>query len=188
MCQVAFFGSDSCLTMAASSHLDPNMHPGLRRVAEVSRASACISKHGEQAMSVACEAAKEVLSRSFDAILHRNQGSPLLTSKSCDGTPLNTVERSRLKLPSGRVIQTQGRAGHEFLVKLQWLRALHADGSHESAVLLQEATPLTHGKKVPALISACTRHWRSLSPPRWTGTPSQRPPEELFPVRARLVG
>eukprot|EP00974_Lingulodinium_polyedra_P058127 5598267-Lingulodinium_polyedra.AAC.1 len=87
--------------MAASTQ-DPNMHPGLRRVAMVSRASSCLTPHGDRDLAVACESAKDVLARAFDEILQRNQGSPLLTSKSCDGTPMNTVERTRVTLPSGQ--------------------------------------------------------------------------------------
>ena len=103
-----------------------------------------------------------MLSAAWLSIIHKNQGVPLLTSKSCDGTPLNVKQCSRVKLPSGHEVRSSGLAASEFLVKLQWVRALHPDGSHETGVLLQEAQPLIHGKKVPALVAACTKDWKTL--------------------------
>eukprot|EP00974_Lingulodinium_polyedra_P019744 1909561-Lingulodinium_polyedra.AAC.1 len=119
----------------------------IEQVGNVSRAPYSISKSGEKGVAVACEAAKAVLIRAFDDLLSRNQGAPLLTSKSCDGTPINAVDRAQVKLPSGKVVHCSGRAAHEFLVKVQWLRAIRADGSHETIVLLQAAQPLIYGKK-----------------------------------------
>ena len=69
---------------------------------------------------------------------------------------------SRVKLPSGQEVRSSGLAASEFLVKLQWVRALHPDGSHETGVLLQEAQPLIHGKKVPDIVAACTKDWKTL--------------------------
>ena len=65
---------------------------------------------------------------------------------SGDGKPINVVERATVELPNGKVVRASGRATNGFLVKLQWPRALHADGSHETAVLLDETQSLVFGK------------------------------------------
>ena len=48
------------------------------------------------------------------------------------------------------------------LVNLQWVRAIHPDGTHETAVILNEAQALTYGKKIHAIFPACTTHWKTL--------------------------
>eukprot|EP00974_Lingulodinium_polyedra_P085686 8297665-Lingulodinium_polyedra.AAC.1 len=45
---------------------------------------------------------------------------------------------------------------------MQWVRAIHPDGSHETGIWIQEPQSLTHGKKVPAIGAACLKHWKSL--------------------------
>ena len=93
---------------------------------------------------------KEVLDGKYLALLREHKGQPLLSSKSCDGTPMSTQHRRWVTLPSGQVVRTSGSAAHEFLVKLQWVRALHSNNDHDTAVLLQEAMPLHYGTAVPA--------------------------------------
>eukprot|EP00974_Lingulodinium_polyedra_P086161 8344581-Lingulodinium_polyedra.AAC.1 len=102
------------------------------------------------------------MKRSFFDIIERNENAPLLTSKSCDGTPINVVEHARVRLSSGKQIRASGRSSHEFLIKLQWVRALHPDGTHDTGVLLDEAQSLRHGKKAAAIVTACKQHWRTL--------------------------
>eukprot|EP00974_Lingulodinium_polyedra_P055426 5329884-Lingulodinium_polyedra.AAC.1 len=93
-------------------------------------------------LAVSCEVAKRTMEVSFLDVIHRNQGQPLMTSRSCDGTPINVKARTSVTLPSGRVVRSSGRSSAEFLVKVQWVRCLHADGSHESAVDLQDVQSL----------------------------------------------
>eukprot|EP00974_Lingulodinium_polyedra_P086442 8374881-Lingulodinium_polyedra.AAC.1 len=73
----------------AGSSTDSNAHPAARRISELSKGSACLTKQGSHDLSVACEAAKKVMGIRFNDLLKQSAGMPLLTSKSCDGTPMN---------------------------------------------------------------------------------------------------
>eukprot|EP00974_Lingulodinium_polyedra_P039673 3806691-Lingulodinium_polyedra.AAC.1 len=128
---------------------------------KASAASAALDSQGRRDLDVACEAAKATLNVAFLDLVQKNQGIPLMTSRSCDGTPINVVQRASSKLPSGKVVAWSGRASAEYLVKVQWARCLHADGSHQTAVAFSEAQALTWGKKVHCIIPACTKHWRT---------------------------
>eukprot|EP00974_Lingulodinium_polyedra_P061550 5939991-Lingulodinium_polyedra.AAC.1 len=86
------------------------MHPAHVRVAEVAKASAVITPEGARQLGIACEAAKVVLARVYLDILHHNEGKPVLSSKSCDGTPINVVHRDKVKLPSGKTVRATGKA------------------------------------------------------------------------------
>eukprot|EP00974_Lingulodinium_polyedra_P007237 687343-Lingulodinium_polyedra.AAC.1 len=137
------------------------LHPGAQRVFSVSAPSKTITTAGSRALSLACEAAKEVLRGDFGAFVRSHSEMPIMTSKSCDGTPMNTKHRTRATLPSGAVVRRSGRASHEFLVKLQFGRVLEVDGA-KTCVVMEEATPLEHGKAVPAIAAACLRDWVTL--------------------------
>eukprot|EP00974_Lingulodinium_polyedra_P117999 11165508-Lingulodinium_polyedra.AAC.1 len=126
--------------MSASSS-QPLKHPAVERIHGLSRGSQCLTTAGSRELDICCEAAKEVLGVAWQDTLKENQGQPLLTSKSCDGTPMNTRRATAVKMPSGAMVRASGRASAEYLVKLQWLRSLRVDGSHQTIVLLQEATP-----------------------------------------------
>ena len=89
-------------------------------------------------------------------------GMPLLSSKSCDGTPVNVKQRTRHTLPTGLKVLGYGRAGHEFLVKMQFLRSLSVTGTAKTAVLMEEATSLKYGKAVPAIAGASMKGWVSV--------------------------
>eukprot|EP00974_Lingulodinium_polyedra_P006857 652331-Lingulodinium_polyedra.AAC.1 len=73
-------------TSSAAQHHD---HPAVVRVHGLSKTSNCLSKEGAQALAVACEAAKEVMQEDFRGLLHEQRGRALLSSKSCDGTPMS---------------------------------------------------------------------------------------------------
>eukprot|EP00974_Lingulodinium_polyedra_P096693 9372728-Lingulodinium_polyedra.AAC.1 len=83
-------------------------HPALSRISEVCRASACLQPQGMREMKVQCEAAKATLRCAFLDLVHQHQGQPLLTSKSCDGTPINVVHGVRITLPSGEQQKARG--------------------------------------------------------------------------------
>ena len=82
----------------ASNHFD------WERAHGVSRGSVCLSKAGSKELAVACEAAKEVVELRFQEVLVSAQGRPLLTSKSCDGAPMQVMHRAQLKPPSGKLV------------------------------------------------------------------------------------
>ena len=112
---------------------------------------------------VACEVFKETLLRGTRALIGDAAGRPLLTSKSCDGTPLTVAHRSVHQLPGGRKVRKTAKQGCEFLVANQFVRAdLGGDIGMKTKVLLGEPTPLMHGKTVPSILLACQEHWRTL--------------------------
>ena len=115
-----------------------------------------------RAASVACEAAKEIMRRSARQLIQDADGLPMLSSKSCDGTPLRVAHRSQRKLPSGKTVRTQGRKGEEFLVCNQFIRACLPGEGMTTKVVLAEPVPLTHGKAVPAILAAAHGSWFSL--------------------------
>eukprot|EP00974_Lingulodinium_polyedra_P102438 9919358-Lingulodinium_polyedra.AAC.1 len=63
---------------------------------------------------------------------------------------MSVVKREASKLPSGTWVRTRGRASAEFLVKLQFVRALEPHG-HQTRVVMEEAVPLSFGKTTPAI-------------------------------------
>ena len=86
----------------------------------------------------------------------------MLTTKSCDGTPMNVAKRVAKVLPSKKKCLSSGRESHEFLVQNQFLRRLDVDGTAKTSVMLSEAQALAHGKTVEAITQCCLKHWKSL--------------------------
>ena len=87
---------------------------------------------------------------------------PMLSSKSCDGTPITVVHRQTRHQPTGKAVRSQGKQCVEFLVQNQFLRCDMGPDGWQSRVLLAEPTPLWRGKSVPAILSAARRDWRTL--------------------------
>ena len=120
--------------------------------------------------SVGCEAAKRVMRQAVEDLVADACGMPILTSKSCDGTPLSVKHRSQWKMPgSGRVIKSMGKQGIEALVSNQFFRAQMPSGEWVTRVLLSEPRPLTYGKSAPAICGAAFKDWVSLRELRHPG-------------------
>ena len=114
-------------------------------------------------LALGCEAAKETLLRSARDLVAQAGGKPMLASKSCDGTPIMTMHRVAHQQPHGKKIRTAGRQCSEFLVANQFLRTRASFGAGwDTKVIIAEATPLSHGKTVPCILSASRQHWHSL--------------------------
>ena len=113
-------------------------------------------------IDVVCEAGKAVLLRGVQDLVEDANGMPMLTSKSCDGTPMSLVHRSKRTLPSGTAVRTQGRQGAEWFVKNQFVRARTPAGDWVTRVLLSEPVSLSYGKSVPAVLGACFKDWKRL--------------------------
>ena len=73
-------------------------------------------------LGVACEVTKEVLLRGAHDLVREAKGRPMVTSKSCDGTPMSVTHRSSVRQPSGKKIRVAGRRCEEFLVQSQFVR------------------------------------------------------------------
>ena len=81
-------------------------------------------------------------------------GLPILSSKSCDDTPMNVAQWSNHTLPTGKKVRVRGREGREFLVSNQFVRAFLPDVSTRTAVLMSAAVPLHKGKTARAVLAA----------------------------------
>ena len=87
---------------------------------------------------------------------------PVLSTKSCDGTPVRAQHYGRVKVPGMKVQKTHGKEGREVLVANQFIRYRDAGEGWRTAALLTEPVPLTLGKEVPLVLSAAHRTWASL--------------------------
>ena len=60
---------------------------------------------------VVVEAAKKVLQQGATDLVREANGQPMLSSKSCDGTPMRITHRTGLAFPSGKKVHSSGRRG-----------------------------------------------------------------------------
>ena len=136
-------------------------HEVMGRLGQTSKALTDSERKTELALG--CEVAKETLLRGARALVERAGGRPILTSKSCDGTPLTTVHRSTHQQPQGKKIRSSGRQSSEFLVQNQFLRTRVSGGEcWATKIILAEPTPLKHGKTAMAILSTSRETWYSL--------------------------
>ena len=115
-----------------------------------------------RAIQRCAEIGKEVLGSSATELIQKVNGSPMLSSKSADGTPISVMHRTEHVLPSGEKVARAGKKTCEFLVKNQFLRAAVPGGTVETRVLIQDPIPLDHGKSASAIFESCVKDWRSL--------------------------
>ena len=128
------------------------------------RASVVMSENERRRdMPAACEVAKETLLRGAQALVAEAGGRPMLSTKSCDGTPITVTHRSSHSQPSGKRVRVSGRQCQEFLVCNQFVRTnLGGADVMKTRAILGEPTPLLHGKTVPAILLASRQHWHRL--------------------------
>ena len=60
-------------------------------------------------LPLACEVAKETLRRSAAELVREAAGLPMVTTKSCDGTPITVAHRSQVRQPGGKRARVTGR-------------------------------------------------------------------------------
>ena len=88
------------------------------------KASGFLSEYDRKVdIAIACEAAKETLLRGAQTFVAASGHRPMLSSKSCGGTPITVCHRSIRQQPWGKYVRSAGRTGEEFLVQNQFLRA-----------------------------------------------------------------
>ena len=93
------------------------------RIRELCRTSASLTFGQSKEVGATCEAAKQVMKARALDLVSAAAGLPVLTSKSCDGTPLSVVHSTTRAMPGGKRLRRTGKAGVEFLVKNQFVRA-----------------------------------------------------------------
>ena len=119
-------------------------HEAVGLIKGFSKPSAVLSDSDRKKVGMACEAAKQVMRECVMGFVREMEGVPLMTSKSCDGTPLRLVKRESTTLPSGKRVNSQGKEGSE--VNNQFVRGLSASGKWVTKVMLSEGTQLQFGK------------------------------------------
>ena len=102
-----------------------------------------------------------LLSRAKDLVA-RSLGLPLLSSKSCDGTPIRCQHYASERLPGGKKAKTRGKKGVEILVANQFIRYQDPGSGWQDCCILTEPVPLTETKEVPMVLAAARKTWHSL--------------------------
>ena len=85
---------------------------------------------------------------------------PLLSYYSCDGTPMRTHHRNIAKV-KGMTVRRDGKATHEFLAQVAFLRYEEGD-EQVSSVAFAPPLPMTNGKSTLATFSASLQFMTSL--------------------------
>ena len=155
-------------------------------VGRIGRASGFLSDHEwKSEMPLACEVANATLLSGAQALVREAAGRPMVTSKSCDGTPITVTHRATHVQPNGKKVKVSGRKGQEFLVCNQFVRTQMGGASGmQTKVLLAEPTALVHGKTVPAILAACRQHWRRLRDLGHTGCAIEHYCWDRLPIQA----
>ena len=127
------------------------------------RASASLSREETRAMQQVCEVSKQVSKHSVSKLIQASDHRPCLQSCSADGTPIQvSVEVQKFLPTNGRIIRRSGKAAHEFLISVQFVRYVSELGDIRTAAGVRDPIPLTNGKSTDAIFSACRAVWASL--------------------------
>jgi len=137
-------------------------HPAIEKLANLTKPGNALTPQERWETDIACESAKEALAFGVQELVFDANRSPMMTSKSCDGTPMSLVHRSQQKLPSGKKVRSQGKQGVEWLVQNQFFRTQLATGEWVTRVLLSEPCMLKYGKACEAILSLAFKNWRTL--------------------------
>ena len=134
-------------------------------IARLGHASGFLSSNAmRDDLSLGCECAKETLLRAAKDLVQEAGGRPMVTSKSCDGTPLTVVHNKTYTQPSGKKVKVSGRACQDFLVCNQFIRFRSGSGTDgmRTKAILSEPVSLNHGKSVHAILLASRLSWQTL--------------------------
>ena len=149
--------------MASSSSvlLSPEAESAVCHLESLGKASAVLNESYGNQVAVACEAAKDMLLTRARAFVDSSAGMPLLSSKSCDGTPIRASVYTRTKLPSGKIVKGHAKRGLEILVSNEFLRFEDPAEGWQTACIVSEPVPLS-GKTVPEILGAARVTWQTL--------------------------
>ena len=134
----------------------------LDSIKRLSKPSSFLEINSQWELSTACEAAKAVLRGKAKQLVAGAGRDPVLTSKSCDGTPMLITKRHQQKLSDGTQVRGHGQAGKEFLVSNQFFRTRDISGKVSTAVTVSEPVALAYSKSPNAIMEASRKDWQSL--------------------------
>ena len=151
--------------MASSSIalLSPEARSAVCTLEFLGKASGVLDKPNESEVGLVCEAAKDMLLSKARALVAASSGLPVLSSKSCDGTPIRATVYTKSRLPSGKQVKGQAKKGVEVLVSNEFLRFEDPGDGWTTACIVAEPVPLA-GKTVPDISAAARRTWQTLRP------------------------
>ena len=120
-----------------------------------------LSDTDDAKVSAVCEATKDMLLSRARHMVGHSHGLPLLSTKSCDGTPIRVWHHASRKLPGHKAQKFRGKQGVEVLVSNQFVRYQDPGSGWRTACILSEPVPLLC-KEVPNVLAAARRTWHSL--------------------------
>lgn len=159
---VVEYRQSSCLPMDQPILLSPSAERAVCSLESLGRAAGMLSKTDAATVGATCEAAKDMLLSRAKHMVATSHGFPLLSSKSCDGTPIRCQHYASSKLPSDKTVRHRGKQGLEILVSNQFIRYQDPGSGWQTVCLLSEPVPLTAGKDVPRILAAAQKTWHSL--------------------------
>ena len=153
--------ASSIQTMALPS-LTPAAQSAVCTLQGLGRASGMLSNTDGNRVAAVCEATKEMLLIRAKKMVQEAAGMPILSSKSCDGTPLKTQHFASRALPGGKKQKTRGKRGVEVLVSNEFIRYQDPAEGWRTCCILSEPVPLTKGKTVDLVSAAARQTWHGL--------------------------
>ena len=137
-------------------------HAVIEKLKALTKPGAALNPKDRWEIDIVCEAAKVVLLHGVQELVSDANRAPILSSKSCDGTPMSLVHRDKRVLPSGRAVRSSGHQGVEWLVQNQFVRAQLPHGEWVTRILLSDPCILQYGKACQAILALSYKHWRTL--------------------------
>ena len=149
-------------TMASSAVLSSLAQGAVCTLQSLGRAAGMLSDTETPRVGAVCEATKDMLLSRAKKLVASSHGLPLLSSKSCDGTPIRCEHYSTWKLPGQKSQRGRAKRGVEVLVSNQFVRYQDPGHGWQTCCILSEPVPLTLGKEVPMVLAAARKTWHSL--------------------------
>ena len=126
------------------------------------RASSSLTRDETRQMQAACDISKKVRKESVVRLIAASDHRPCLQSCSADATPIQVSVEVQKHLPNGRLIRRGGKASHELLINVQFLRYVDELSNIHTVAGVRDPIPLTHGKSSDAIFSGLRAVWGSL--------------------------
>ena len=150
------------LWIMAASSLSPAAQAAIGTLEELGKAASMLSKTDSNRVAAVCEGTKTMLVDRARTLVESAFGSPVLSSKSCDGTPIRVNHKMALSLLSGKKSKICGKRGVEILVSNEFIRYQDPSEGWKTACILSEPVPLTRGKAVDLVTAAARQTWHCL--------------------------
>ena len=146
----------------SSSKLSDPANQAVCLIEQLGKASGFLSKTDGTQVAAACEGVKEMLRRRARGLVYDSIGLPMLSSKSCDGTPLRATYYVSHQVTQTKKARHHGKEGREVLVSNEFVRYKDPAEGYRTAVLLSEPVPLTEGKTTDLVLAAARQNWVTL--------------------------